>query len=162
PNGHVGRSPNRNGSSLVYNHRTTTVGGQTVVDPETGVTIVLPTHQGPIHDPTALIYMRTSDLTPFTVLSAAELTAFDIASQLTVTTSTVSVGTTTTTGTATLSAADLTAVTDPTAITVNTTTTLITLDAGSAACLAGGATNLSCPVVHRGNVPIEPVVLRAA
>ena len=30
PNGHVGRSPNRNGSSLVYNHRTTTVGGQTV------------------------------------------------------------------------------------------------------------------------------------
>src|SRR4029077_14080607 len=101
PNGHVGRSPNKNGSSLVYNHRTTTVGGQTVnVDPP-GTVIVLPTHQGPIHDPTALIYTRTSDLTPFTVLSAAEVTAFDISSQLTVTTSTVT--TTTTTGTTTLS-----------------------------------------------------------
>ena len=61
----AGRLPN-NGRTLVYNHRTTTVGGQTVlVDNPAGgadIAVLLPTHQGPIHDPTALAYMRTSDL----------------------------------------------------------------------------------------------------
>src|SRR5262245_46068255 len=161
PNAHLGRSPTRNGATLVYNHRTTTVGGQTVlVDGPDGneVAVTLPTHQGPIHDPTALIYVRTSDLTPFTVLSAAELSAFDISSQLTVTTTTLS--TTTPTGTTAFSAAAVP--TDPTAITATTTTTAITLDAATSACLAGGAANMSCPVVIRNTTtPIEPIVLRA-
>jgi manganese oxidase len=64
PNGHVGSSPKVGGGTLVYNHRTTTVGGQTVTDPETGASIVLPTHQGPLHDPTALLYVQTADLVP--------------------------------------------------------------------------------------------------
>src|SRR6185369_2064337 len=160
PAGHVGRSPNRNGSSLVYNHRTTTVGGQVVlVDNPAGgadIAVQLPTHQGPIHDPTALLYVRTSDLTPFNVLSAAERTAFDISSQLTVSTTTLSTSTTTTT-TALAAPAP---VTDPN-LTATTTSTTITLDAATAACLAGGAANMSCPVVIRNNTPIEPVVLRA-
>ena len=66
PNGHVGRAPANNGRTLVYNHRTTTVGGQTVlVDNPAGgadIAVQLPTHQGPIHDPTALAYVLTSDL----------------------------------------------------------------------------------------------------
>ena len=60
PGGHVGVAPANNGRTLVYNHRTTTVGGQTVdVD---GEIVLLPTHQGPLHDPTAMLYVRTSDL----------------------------------------------------------------------------------------------------
>jgi manganese oxidase len=65
PGRHVGVTPANNGRTLVYNHRTTTVGGQTVViDGPDGnpVTVTLPTHQGPIHDPTAQLYVRTSDL----------------------------------------------------------------------------------------------------
>jgi len=73
PNGHVGSSPAANGGTLVYNHRTTTVGGQTVVV-DTGATIVLPTHQGPLHDPTALLYVKTSDLVP-TPVTGADTTA---------------------------------------------------------------------------------------
>ncbi len=103
PNGHVGGSVQANGGTLVYNHRTTTVGGQTVtIDPD-GAVVVLPTHQGPLHDPTALVYVRTSDLVP-----------------------------------------------DP----KNAATI--------AACNAGGATNLDCPVRLANNAPIEPIVLRAA
>ncbi len=63
PLGHVGPAPAGNGRTLVYNHRTTTIGGQTVPDPaEPGEFIALPTHQGPIHDPTAMLYVPTSDL----------------------------------------------------------------------------------------------------
>src|SRR5207342_3024679 len=64
PTGHVGRAPANNGRTLVYNHRTTTVGGQTVLidGPNGEVAVTLPTHQGPIHDPTALAYVLTSDL----------------------------------------------------------------------------------------------------
>jgi hypothetical protein len=65
PGRHVGQTPDNNGRTLVYNHRTTTVGGQTVlVDAPGGteVAVQLPTHQGPIHDPTAQLYVRTSDL----------------------------------------------------------------------------------------------------
>ena len=138
PAGHVGSKPAANGGSLVYNHRTTTVGGQVVlVDNPAGgadIAVQLPTHQGPIHDPTALLYVRTSDLTPFTQLSAAELSQFNISSQLTTTTTTT---------------------------TLSTTTTATTTDTATAACLAGGATNMACPVVIRNGTPIEPIVLRA-
>ena len=85
PNGHVGGRPQANGGTLVYNHRTTTVGGQTVtIEPE-GEVVVLPTHQGPLHDPTALIYVRTSDLVPapgggaLSLLSFAAATTTDAA-----------------------------------------------------------------------------------
>ena len=74
PTGHVGRAPANNGRTLVYNHRTTTVGGQTVlVDNPAGgadIAVVLPTHQGPIHDPTALAYVLTSDLDRAGLLNA--------------------------------------------------------------------------------------------
>jgi hypothetical protein len=63
PNGHVGAAPAGNGRTLVYNPRTATVGGQTVVD-EDGSSSTLPQNRGPIHDPTAMLYVLTSDLTP--------------------------------------------------------------------------------------------------
>jgi len=62
PGGHRGKAPNAGGGTLVYNPRTTTVGGQFVVDEDSGETVQLPSHQGPIHDPTALLYVHTSDL----------------------------------------------------------------------------------------------------
>jgi hypothetical protein len=73
PNGHIGAVPANNGRTLVYNPRTTTVGGQTV-RLEDGSTVVMPTNQGPIHDPTALLYVRTADLVP-APLTAADITA---------------------------------------------------------------------------------------
>jgi len=49
PLGHVGPAPAGNGRTLVYNHRTTTIGGQTVPDPaEPGQTIALPWLPAPI------------------------------------------------------------------------------------------------------------------
>ncbi len=62
PGAHEGASPNANGGTLVYNDRTDSIGGQTVVDPETGEVTVLPTHQGPLHAPTAILYVHTNDL----------------------------------------------------------------------------------------------------
>jgi manganese oxidase len=57
---HVGSRPDPAGGTLVYNSRTTTVSGQGI-DPITGAQATL-THQGPIHDPTAMLYVRTADL----------------------------------------------------------------------------------------------------
>jgi hypothetical protein len=57
---HVGGPLNVAGGTLVYNHRDTLVGGQTIIDPAGN--IVLPAHQGPLHDPTAILYVRTADL----------------------------------------------------------------------------------------------------
>ncbi|MEY2689793.1 MAG: hypothetical protein RL375_3992, partial [Pseudomonadota bacterium] len=48
------------GGTLIYNHRNATVTG-TRVDDLTGVAVTT-THQGPLHDPTALMYVRTADL----------------------------------------------------------------------------------------------------
>jgi len=67
----VGSGLNPLGGTLVYNHRADVVGGQTIVD-ETGATITLPANKGPIHDPTAMMYVLTADLE---VRPAAELTA---------------------------------------------------------------------------------------
>ena len=69
PNGHLGNAPNASGGTLVYNPRTTTVGGQTVTD-EDGNTVVLPSHQGPLHDPTALLYVHTDDLVEYPITTA--------------------------------------------------------------------------------------------
>ncbi|HZW35887.1 MAG TPA: hypothetical protein VFF01_03025, partial [Candidatus Deferrimicrobiaceae bacterium] len=59
----VGGPLNPAGGTLVYNHRNTTIGGQVVPDPEVpGEVLVLPSHQGPLHDPTAILFVRTEDL----------------------------------------------------------------------------------------------------
>ncbi len=51
------------GGTLIYNDRTTTVIGPTAFDPLTGEpTAFGPTGRGPLHDPTALMYVRDSDL----------------------------------------------------------------------------------------------------
>jgi hypothetical protein len=62
--GFEGVAPDPAGGTLVYNPRTDTVGGQTVTDPETGDQVTLPAFNGPIHDPTAMLYVRTGDLEP--------------------------------------------------------------------------------------------------
>ena len=70
PNGHLGNAPDTAGGTLVYNPRTTTVGGQFVEDEETGLPVQLPIHQGPIHDPTALLYVHTDDLVEYPITAA--------------------------------------------------------------------------------------------
>jgi hypothetical protein len=56
---HVGAAVNPAGGTLVYNHRNTTVAG-TFANEAGGVVSV--THQGPLHDPTAIIFVRSADL----------------------------------------------------------------------------------------------------
>lgn len=56
---HVGGQLDPAGGTLVYNHRNTTVSGN-FVDPD-GEVVNL-THQGPLHDPTAILYVNTADL----------------------------------------------------------------------------------------------------
>ncbi len=57
---HVGGPMNNAGGTLVYNRRNSTVTGE-ARDLITGAPIAI-THQGPLHDPTAIMYVRTSDL----------------------------------------------------------------------------------------------------
>ncbi len=57
---HVGAALNPGGGTLVYNHRSASVTG-TTLDDATGATLTV-SHQGPIHDPTAILYVRTADL----------------------------------------------------------------------------------------------------
>ncbi|EHR73475.1 hypothetical protein BurJ1DRAFT_4689 [Burkholderiales bacterium JOSHI_001] len=57
---HVGGPLNAAGGTLIYNPRNASVTGS-VVDDATGV-VTTTTHQGPLHDPTAVMYVRTSDL----------------------------------------------------------------------------------------------------
>jgi len=52
PNTHAGRAPDSDGGTLVYNPRNTTVAG--TAETRGG--------SGPLHDPTAIIYVRTEDL----------------------------------------------------------------------------------------------------
>jgi hypothetical protein len=61
-NQHVGALLNSAGGTLVYNPRTTTVGGKDAG--EDAPQLATLTHQGPIHDPTAMLYVRVSDLEP--------------------------------------------------------------------------------------------------
>jgi manganese oxidase len=57
---HVGGPLNTAGGTLIYNRRNSTVTGQGV-DPVTGAHVTM-THQGPLHDPTAIMFVLTSDL----------------------------------------------------------------------------------------------------
>jgi hypothetical protein len=60
PLGHAGNRPlNPTGGTLVYNPRTTLVTG--TVEADTGPPTTL-THNGPIHDPTGILYVRTADI----------------------------------------------------------------------------------------------------
>ncbi|HEX9178928.1 MAG TPA: hypothetical protein VF859_00920, partial [Burkholderiales bacterium] len=62
---HVGAPLNPAGGTLVYNHRNATIGGQTIPpDVPGGEVLVLPGHQGALHDPTAILYVQTDDLVP--------------------------------------------------------------------------------------------------
>lgn len=56
---HVGAALNPNGGTLVYNHRGTTVAGN--FGNEAGQVVNL-THQGPLHDPTAILFLNNDDL----------------------------------------------------------------------------------------------------
>jgi hypothetical protein len=59
PGTHAGGSPN-GGGSLIYNPRTTAVAGTAELNNQVnGVTV---TREGPLHDPTAMIYVNTDDL----------------------------------------------------------------------------------------------------
>jgi hypothetical protein len=59
PGTHAGAAPESNGRTLVYNPRTTSVAG--TIDPETGLAGARG-GTGPLHDPTAMLYVKTSDL----------------------------------------------------------------------------------------------------
>ena len=54
------RSDGKGGGTLVYNHRRDQVTG--AILPEGGTVPVTIINQGPIHDPTAILYVRTEDL----------------------------------------------------------------------------------------------------
>ena len=56
---HVGAPLNAAGGTLVYNHRNTTVAGDFVNEDGTVVNL---THQGPLHDPTAILYVNRNDI----------------------------------------------------------------------------------------------------
>jgi hypothetical protein len=59
PGAHVGASPNPDGGTLVYNDRTTTIPGAV---PHEGEGASTRGGQGPLHDPTAMMYVYTDDL----------------------------------------------------------------------------------------------------
>lgn len=59
---HVGAPLNPAGGTLVYNPRSTVVAGRTVVPDAGGPPVTEASHAGPLHDPTAMLYLATSDL----------------------------------------------------------------------------------------------------
>nr|WP_319528252.1 manganese-oxidizing multicopper oxidase MnxG [Pseudomonas laurentiana] len=63
---HVGGPLKANGGTLVYNSRPISVPQVTVTDPEDGETFTIGGQSGPLHDPTAVLYVRKSDLDPMT------------------------------------------------------------------------------------------------
>src|SRR6185503_15943752 len=60
---HVGGPLNAAGGTLVYNPRATVIPARTVINDE-GVAVTIGGHNGPLHDPTAILYVRSADLTP--------------------------------------------------------------------------------------------------
>ncbi|OGI45206.1 MAG: hypothetical protein A2V92_05240 [Candidatus Muproteobacteria bacterium RBG_16_65_31] len=66
---HVGGPLNAAGGTLVYNHRPTSI-PQVTLPADDGGTITIGGHQGPIHDPTAILFVRTEDLNPNGTLKA--------------------------------------------------------------------------------------------
>ncbi|SEP61847.1 hypothetical protein SAMN04244573_00192 [Azotobacter beijerinckii] len=63
---HVGAPLNPAGGTLVFNPRATTIAQTTVVDEETGESETLGGQSGPLHDPTAILYVHKADLDPNT------------------------------------------------------------------------------------------------
>ncbi|WPN49209.1 manganese-oxidizing multicopper oxidase MnxG [Pseudomonas sp. P8_241] len=63
---HVGGPLNPAGGTLVFNSRTVSIPQVTVTDPEDGETITIGGQSGPLHDPTAILYVRKADLDPST------------------------------------------------------------------------------------------------
>ncbi|MGY2258741.1 manganese-oxidizing multicopper oxidase MnxG [Pseudomonas sp. SDO55104_S430] len=61
---HVGGPLNPLGGTLVYNPRPVTVPQVTIFDPEDGETFTIGGQSGPLHDPTAILYVRKADLDP--------------------------------------------------------------------------------------------------
>jgi hypothetical protein len=63
PNSHVGAAPDADGGTLVYNPRETIVAGtdelNDVIKSKNNAEF---TRKGPLHDPTAIIYVNTDDL----------------------------------------------------------------------------------------------------
>ncbi|MBM7059205.1 multicopper oxidase domain-containing protein [Pseudomonas sp. UL073] len=66
PGGHVGGPLKPNGGTLVFNPRPVSVPQATIVDEEDGEVITIGGQTGPLHDPTAILYVRKSDLNPTT------------------------------------------------------------------------------------------------
>ncbi|MCY1508314.1 hypothetical protein D9M68_426170 [compost metagenome] len=63
---HVGGPLKADGGTLVYNPRQVSIPQVTVVEPEEGEVITIGGHSGPLHDPTAIMYVRKADLDPAT------------------------------------------------------------------------------------------------
>ncbi len=63
---HVGGPLDPLGGTLVYNPRSVSVPLVTIVDPEDGETFTIGGQAGPLHDPTAILYVRKADLDPVT------------------------------------------------------------------------------------------------
>jgi hypothetical protein len=63
---HVGGPLNPAGGTLVFNSRAVSIPQVTVTDPEDGVTFTIGGQSGPLHDPTAILYVRKADLDPAT------------------------------------------------------------------------------------------------
>ncbi|MDE1164579.1 MAG: manganese-oxidizing multicopper oxidase MnxG [Pseudomonas sp.] len=65
-NQHIGGPLNPAGGTLVFNSRATAIAQVTVTDPEDGETFTIGGNSGPLHDPTAILYVRKADLDPAT------------------------------------------------------------------------------------------------
>ncbi len=63
---HVGGPLNPAGGTLVFNSRAVSIPQVTVTDPQDGVTFTIGGQSGPLHDPTAILYVRKADLDPVT------------------------------------------------------------------------------------------------
>lgn len=63
---HVGGALNPNGGTLVFNSRPTSIPASTIIDPVSGAPVTIGGKAGPLHDPTAIMYVRKEDLDPAT------------------------------------------------------------------------------------------------
>ncbi|WP_018989387.1 manganese-oxidizing multicopper oxidase MnxG [Aromatoleum toluclasticum] len=63
---HVGGPLKADGGTLVYNSRPTSIPAATIIDEVTGEAITVGGKSGPLHDPTAVMYVRKDDLDPTT------------------------------------------------------------------------------------------------
>lgn len=63
---HVGGPLKANGGTLVFNPRRVSIPQVSVVDDETGQVTTVGGQSGPLHDPTAVLYVRKDDLDPAT------------------------------------------------------------------------------------------------